>query len=70
MNSSFVSPVSLIILFKSPLPISSPACTGTTVSLPSGCFRITWLPCVRTVLKPILVSALISFFAGWGFRLI
>jgi hypothetical protein len=25
--------VSLIILFKSPLPISSPACTGTTVNL-------------------------------------
>lgn len=33
-------------------------CIGTTVRLPSGCLRKTWLPLWRTGSKPILESAL------------
>ena len=30
----------------------SPLCTGTVVVLPSGCFRKTWLPRLRSATKP------------------
>ena len=35
---------SLRIFERRPRPMVSPAWMGTTVVLPSGCFRNTWLP--------------------------
>jgi hypothetical protein len=40
-SSSFVISTSLKIFDKSPGPIVSPECTGTTVARPSSCFRKT-----------------------------
>ena len=51
-NSSVSISASLSILLKSPGPIVSPACIGTTERRPSECCKKWWLPLIRKTLKP------------------
>jgi len=43
-NSSGSTPASRMMRLSSPVPMSSPRCTGTTVARPLACLRNTWLP--------------------------
>src|SRR5947207_15471013 len=52
-RSSTVNSTALGIERNRPGPRTSPACTGTVVTLPSTCLKNTGLPRVRTTRKPI-----------------
>ena len=57
MKSSTDNSTSRRIERRRPGPSVSRECTGMVVTLPSGCFRKTWLPRVRITSKPILGRA-------------
>ena len=71
IKSSRFKSTSRIILANRPGPIVSPACSGTTVVRPSGCFIIQWLPRWRSIEKPCISSTpTTSFPSSAGKRVI